>query len=202
MTQMQQAPQDVIEKFLPMIFENEAKGILSDLQFQPVISMQFMCFTESETKLAIEYVVGVLLECYRAGHLKVVVSHEDDRLYGYAMFFVHPDPSISRYCHKIYVFEQYRGNGIGSRLLDGVLQDSQSTSLLCGHNLIPFYEQAGMEYKGDFSPPAASEGFSLTRGMYSGLALMGKSDANGAAPVFMLNDSDVNKIINLIGTNS
>ena len=82
MTQLQEAPQDIIETFLPTILENDAKGILSDLLGQPGLAMHFMGFSEAQTVRAIRHVVGILEECYRAGHLKIVVSHEDTRLYG------------------------------------------------------------------------------------------------------------------------
>jgi GNAT superfamily N-acetyltransferase len=195
MTQLQEAPQDIVETFLPTILENDAKGILSDMLAQPALAMHFMGFTEDQTLRAIRHVVGILEECYRAGHLKIAVSHEEDRLYGYAMFFVHPEPTMSRYLHKIFVFAPYRGHGLGGQLLNGVLHYSQGTSLLCRHDLVPFYERAGMEYKGNFTPPAAQQGFAFTREMYAGLAIMGTPGADGASPVFMLNDEDLQQLL-------
>lgn len=161
MTKLQEAPQDIVDTFLPTIFENDAKGILADLLAQPALAMHFMDFSKTETMRAIRHVVGILEECYRAGHLKVAVSHENGRLYGYAIFFVHPDPSISRYCHKIFVFEPYRGHGIGTQLLNGVLDYSQGTCLLCNHDLIPFYERAGLQLKGDFTPQPLNKALPL-----------------------------------------
>ncbi|MDI2145047.1 GNAT family N-acetyltransferase [Pseudomonas sp. ITA] len=195
MTQLQEAPQDIIETFLPTILENEAKGILSDLLVQPALAMHFMGSSEAQTVRTISHVVGILEECYRAGHLKIAASQQDGRLYGYAMFFVHPDPSMSLYCHKIFVFEPYRGHGLGKQLLSGVLHYSQGTCLLCRHDLVPFYERSGMEYKGDFTPPTAQQGFALTRDMYAGLAIMGSPGGDGASPVFMLNDEDIKQLI-------
>lgn len=195
MTQLAEAPQDIVETFLPTILENDAKGILSDLLGQPGLAMHFMGFSEAQTMRAIRHVVGILEECYRAGHLKIAVSHEDGRLYGYAMFFVHPEPTMSRYLHKIFVFKPYRGHGLGSQLLRGVLDYSQGTSLLCSHDLIPFYERAGMEFKGSFAPPSAQQGFALTRDMYTDLAIMGSPGTEGASPVFMLNDDDIKQLL-------
>ncbi|WP_164708105.1 GNAT family N-acetyltransferase, partial [Pseudomonas viridiflava] len=113
----------------------------------------------------------------------------------YAIFFVHPDTSSSRYCHKIFVFEPYRGHGIGTQLLNGVLDYSQGTCLLCNHDLIPFYERAGLEFKGDFTPPTAQQGFALTRDMYVALAIMGSPGIEGSSPVFMLNDDDIKQLL-------
>lgn len=195
MTQLQEAPQDIIETFLPTILENDAKGILSDLLGQPGLAMHFMGFSEAQTVRAIRHVVGILEECYRAGHLKIVVSHEDTRLYGYAMFFVHQVPSMPRYCHKIFVFEPYRGHGLGSQLLNGVVNYSQGTCLLCRHDLVPFYERAGLVFKGEFTPPTAQQGFALSRDMYAGLALMGAPGSEDGSPVFMLNDDDIKQLL-------
>ncbi|MNR44624.1 hypothetical protein D3C85_1633930 [compost metagenome] len=102
---------------------------------------------------------------------------------------------MSRYLHKIFVFKPYRGHGLGSQLLRGVLDYSQGTSLLCSHDLIPFYERAGMEFKGSFAPPSAQQGFALTRDMYADLALMGSLGTEGASPVFMLNDDDIKQLL-------
>lgn len=195
MTQLAEAPLDIVETFLPTILENDAKGILSDLLGQPGLAMHFMGFSEAQTMRAIRHVVGILEASYRAGLLKIAISHEDARLYGYAMFFVHPEPTISRYLHKIFVFAPYRGHGLGSQLLRGVLNYSQGTSLLCSHDLIPFYERAGMEFKGSFAPPSAQQGFALTRDMYADLALMGSPGTEGASPVFMLNDDDIKQLL-------
>lgn len=79
MTKLQEAPQDIVDTFLPTIFENDAKGILADLLAQPALAMHFMDFSKTETMRAIRHVVGILEECYRAGHLKVAVSHENGR---------------------------------------------------------------------------------------------------------------------------
>lgn len=195
MTQLEDSPQDIVETFLPTIFENDAKGILSDLLGQPGLAMHFMGFSEAQTLRAVRHVVGILEECYRAGHLKIAISHENGRLYGYAMFFVHPDPAMPRYLHKIFVFNSFRGHGIGSQLLGGVLDDSQGTCLLCSDDLVSFYERAGLEFKGIFTPPAARQGFALTRDMYADLALMGSPGAEGTAPVFMLNDDDIKQLL-------
>lgn len=184
-----------IEAFLSQIFENDAKGLLADLLVQPELAMRFMGFSEADTTKAISHVVGILEECYREGHLKVAVSHEDGRLYGYSIFFVHPDPTMSRYCHKIFVFEPYRGIGVGTQLLNGVLDFAQGTCLLCSHDLIPFYERAGLEFKGEFTPPTGQQGFALTRGLYADLAIMGSRGFGGVSPVFMLNDRDIEQLL-------
>lgn len=80
MTQLHEAPQDIVDTFLPTIFANDVKGILADLLAQSGLAMHFMAFFKAGTLKAIQHVLGILDECYSAGHLKVVVSHENGRL--------------------------------------------------------------------------------------------------------------------------
>ncbi|HGY3910937.1 TPA: GNAT family N-acetyltransferase [Pseudomonas aeruginosa] len=197
MTGTPENDQQLIDTFLPAILENDAKGILQDLLVQPDLAMHFLGFSEEETWKAIKHVQGILEECYRAGHLKVVISHEDGRLYGYALLFVHPDPAFPRYCHKIFVYEQYRGHGLGSQMLKRLLDDPRGTCLLCRDELVPFYERAGLELKGKYEAPGARHGFELTNCLYADLVLMGTTGGGGAAPVFMLNDQDIKQLLAL-----
>lgn len=187
--------QQLIDTFLPQILENEAKGLLQDLLVQPTLALQFLAFSEEATRKAIKHVVGIFEECYRSGHLKVVISHENGRLYGYALLFVHPDPSVPRYCHKIFVYREFRGHGLGSQILQMLIDDPRDTTLLCGYDLIEFYEKAGLAQKGAFTAPGEQQGFALTQGMYADLVIMGTPGANVAAGVFMLNDDDVKQLL-------
>ena len=195
MTNTPTAEQELIDKFLPTILENEAKGILQDLLGAPSLALHFMTFDYAQTMRAISHVRGILEECYRAGHLKVAISHEKGRLYGYAILFEHPDPSIPQYCHKIFVLEEFRGNGIGTQLLQSLSTGTRGSCLLCRDDLIPFYETIGLEVKGEFTPPDAQQGFAMTRGLYTGLTLMGSANSGSFAPVFMLNDEDIGQLI-------
>jgi len=47
------------------------------------------------TRKAIKLVVAIFDECFRAGQLKVAMSHENGCLYGYALLFVHPAPQLA-----------------------------------------------------------------------------------------------------------
>jgi GNAT superfamily N-acetyltransferase len=195
MTVSSENNQQLIDSFRPMILENEANGLLLDLLAQPSLAMQLMGFSKETTLKAIKHLQNILEECYQAGHLKIATGHEDGCLYGYALLFIHPDPNVPRYCHKIFIYQEYRGLGIGSKMLQMLLNDSQDTYLLCRNELVPFYERAGMQRKGDFVPPSAHEGFALTNSLYAGLVVMGSPGGDGTAPVFMLNDEDVKQLL-------
>ncbi|HDR2706071.1 GNAT family N-acetyltransferase [Enterobacter mori] len=184
---------------LPSIFKNEANGILQDLIGSPALMGMMMFATEDEVEAARNYIIGVFEECYRVGHLRIMGAGNEGTLFGYALIFGHPSASYSLYCHKIYVNEQYRGNGIGSQLLGGILSLPNEVGLVCSSELVPFYESAGMHFKGNFTVPSDA-GFTKSRGMYAGLCVMStdnSGEANGL-PIFMLNDSDIDNIIQAI----
>lgn len=186
-----------IAPYLPEIFDSEAGGILQDLIFSSELSALMFMATEAQMEVAKKYVVGVLEECYQAGHLQVMGAANEGEFYGYALIFGHPKASLIRYCHKIYVHEQYRGHGIGSQMLEALLSQPYEMGLLCSSELVPFYEAAGMVNKGDFFAPDSSD-FDRTRGMYAGLCVMSSKDTSEGLPVFMLNNSDVQNIINAV----
>ena len=59
-----------------------------------------------------------------------------------------------QYYYKIYIYEQYRGNGIGSQMLSAILSLSNKVDLLCSSDLVPFYESDGTHSKGKFTTPS------------------------------------------------
>ncbi|MBW6637461.1 N-acetyltransferase, partial [Salmonella enterica subsp. enterica serovar Weltevreden] len=61
-----------IAPHLPLIFENEANGILQDLIGTPALMGMMMFATEEEVIAARSYIIGVFEECYRVGHLRIM----------------------------------------------------------------------------------------------------------------------------------
>lgn len=194
MTQINAPLEDEIAVFLPQILDNEAKGILSDLALQPNLAFEFLDFTLDDTFRAIKHVVGIFEECLHAGNVRVIVSHLDGAIYGYALVFIHPDPKIAAYCHKIFVYEEYRGRGIGRQILSGVIQAFPKVVLICSPELCPFYAKAGLKNKGEFSVPQ-SQRFDLSSGLYDGLAIMSTVETSGSEPIFLLNNDDIRALI-------
>ncbi|MFJ4259690.1 GNAT family N-acetyltransferase [Pseudomonas monteilii] len=192
-----EASAKTVDKHLPSILKNEATGILADLICQPALAGSAMFLTESDGNKIIDYIIQIFETCRREGSLKFIVSESEGALFGYSMFFESPAPHMSCYCHKIYVFDQYRGMGFGSQIFAATLQQRPKIRLLCRHELVPFYEKLSLEYQGEFTPPSSEEGFAHTRGMYGGLAVMASPNA-GPGPVFMLNDDDIKNIRALI----
>lgn len=115
------------------------------------------------------------------------------------MLFVHPNPSVPRYCHRIFVFPDYRGHSIGSQILNALIYDTRDTNLLCCYDLIDFYENTGLKQKGAFAVPGKQQRLALTQGMYAELVVRGTLGSSVAAGVFMLNDDDVKALLACAG---
>lgn len=187
------------ELILAKIIENESRGLLADLSLQPTLIIPFLGISEEEYSECLNYIAKILITCYQRGEMKLIVNSDGVNLNGYALFFQHPDSAYADYCHKIFVYESERNKGIGSALLSQLLDFSPHLSLLCSPELIPFYEKAGMQFGGYFEVTADSDDFRLTKNMYQGLAILNSTDDSGAAPIFMLNNDDVNHLLSLIG---
>lgn len=54
----------------------------------------------------------------------------EENLFGYALIFGNPSENFPLYCHKIYVYEQYRGNRLGSKMLAEILAFPNEVGLL------------------------------------------------------------------------
>lgn len=187
------------EQFIAIILLNEARGIMSDLSVQPGVMFALIEITEEEYDHCLNYICRVLFSCYRNGELKFIINCTGQQLNGYALIFEHPDPSYSRFCHKIYFFEEFRNQGIGKILIKGLLDESQNITLICNPSLISFYEKSGMKFAGTYKIPEDTVGFKFTKEMYNGLAIMNGTGVSGPAPIFMLNDNDVKKMLSIIG---
>lgn len=194
---------NIVDIARPHIFEQEAAGLLSDLMGCPEIGMPMLLSDEKGLRKAKDYIVGVLNECYTLGHLKLAAicngtDTDADEILAYALLFQRPGYSDTCYCHKIYVYEQHRGQGIGSQLLSDLMAQFKGMGLVCLPDKVPFYTRAGMKTLGALPIPD-DELFRLTRYVYIGLNMMvyGEMPKN-EIPVFMLNDKDIKTIIKLL----
>jgi GNAT superfamily N-acetyltransferase len=182
--------------FIDQIIEFEAASMLADLVMSPALMDIMFVSDEERRKAAVDFVTSILRQHFDGKHLHIAVSHGDDELYGYAMLFTDPGQE-TKYLHKIYVFEDFRGQGIGQSLLDSVISDGGPTALLCSPELERFYEKKGFKFAQEFRVPDSEE-FRLSRNLYSGLIFMGNSSGSMRAPVFMLNDVDIRRIKSLV----
>lgn len=182
------------QELIAKVFDLESKGILGDLSSSPELFTQFLGFDESQVRGGISYVVGVLKECFDAGHLKVAMSQNDGHLFGYALFFILPTPGYPAYLQKIFVKEAYRNKGIGSGLLNTIIESVGNIALLCPQDKVSFYEKNGFNYCQPYKTPD-SENFRFSKWLYRDLVLMGNSPDGFSAPIFLLNDQDINAIL-------
>lgn len=187
---MDQQEQELIAK----VFDLESKGILADLSSCPELFTQFLGFDESQVKGGISYVAEVLKECFDAGHLKVAMVQNDGQLYGYALVFILSTPSYPAYLQKVFVKEAYRNNGIGSGLLNTIIESVGNIALLCPSDKVSFYEKNGFNYCQSYKTPD-SENFRFSKWLYRDLVLMSNCPNSFSAPIFLLNDQDINAIL-------
>lgn len=189
--------ENIDHPFLREIFTNEAQGILSDLAMQPAILSHAMFMEEKDRDHAIEYIRSIFYECIQENSLFVPTLHDDDgNLCGYALVFTHPDPDMPRYLHKIYVKEQYRGQGMGRKILECVQENASRISLICQSDKISFYEKYGFQYIGDYEVPD-SPYFSFSKDLYKGLSMMKNYNETLPIPIFHLNDNDIKNILSI-----
>lgn len=182
--------------FLNEIYDLESSGMFSDLALNPSLFTHFITFEESDRKKAKTYIISVLEECYKAGHIRIAVSHNAQELYGYAMLFVHPDPKYPKYLHKIYVKKRFRGHGIGEQILTSLSENEPKICLLCPSDKIAFYEKYGFQFTQPFEVPE-NENFLLSKELYSGLCVMNNHNETLDAPIFFLNDRDIKNILGI-----
>lgn len=181
--------------FIDEIYNLEAGGMLADLAVNPNLILHFMGFEESDRNNALAYIKSILAECYDCGHLKVAISHENEELYGYALMFVHPEEKYPKYLHKIFVKEQYRRSGIGTKILSSII-DGSDVCLLCPAEKISFYEKFGFSFVQKLETQSG-ENFQLSKGLYADLCVMKTHEGTLGAPIFLLNDKDIESIIGL-----
>ena len=179
--------------FLDEIMDIEAKGLFKDLTNNINLFANFLDFEKSDYERSIGYIKKVLLECYSSGNLRLGAYQSEGQLFGYALLFVNPQSKSNTYLHKIFVYEKYRNNGIGTQLLKGITQSGEKVSLLCPKNKISFYEENGFNYLKPFVV-SDNDNFKLSKGFYADLHLMSTEKNLSSAPIFLLNDQDLNYI--------
>lgn len=182
--------------FLKEIYRLESAGMLSDLALSPSLFTHFIAFDEHDREKALSYIISVLDECYKAGHLRIAISHIDQELYGYAMLFVYPDPKLPKYLHKIYVKEEYRGHGLGEQILTSLAENEPKICLLCPSDKVAFYKKYGFHFTQIFHIPE-SDNFHLSKGLYTELCVMNNHNETLGAPIFLLNDKDIKIIVGM-----
>ncbi|EBO9898482.1 GNAT family N-acetyltransferase [Salmonella enterica] len=200
----EKTPNQFIEPFLPEIFDQEATGILTDLMGCPAISLHLMTADEDGIAKVKQYIINIFYDYYRLGLLRIAAIQkmpEQDELMAYAMLITYPRATHIACIHKIYVYEPYRGHGIGKQLLEDIVLQAgfKGLTLVCLPELVPFYKKHGFKAVGGMFIGPGEDKFSMTQFMYVGLERMVHGDVPASGfPIFMLNDVDAKAIIQLL----
>ncbi len=181
--------------FIDEILNLEAEGMLADLSVNFNLCIHFMDFEDTDRERALSYIKSVLAECYRSSIIEVATHHENQELYGYAIMFVDPDEKHPKYLHKIFIKEQFRGRGIGTKMLSSIIKNSR-VGLLCPAKKIAFYQRNGFEFSQKFGIHD-SQDFKLSKGMYMDLCIMKNYNEKINLPIFLLNDKDIRNILGI-----
>jgi GNAT superfamily N-acetyltransferase len=183
------------EFFLESIFKFEAQRMLSDILDFTFMKSLLNEFNEEKKLAAIKYIIDILKECHSVGDLKVLIESEGDKLQGYGLLFLFPQINAT-YLHSIFIVEQHRKKGLGTKLLNKIKDLNIGAHLICDDSKISYYEQNGFRY---VEPVQAPEGddFKISKNLYRGLSIMTSSKDAIGSPIFFLNDQDLSIIVGL-----
>ena len=182
--------------FIEDIFKSEANAILQDLMVSTKLMKYFVSFNQEKIDKSILYIKNIFEEFYNMGILKVLKYQANETLYGYALYFIYPQNN-HMYLHKIFVFEKYRKQGMGTIMLNKLCENDFKITLVCPNNKINFYNNQGFNFIQPFSLPKTDE-YKLSENLYQGLSLMSNSTQQDNGTIFLLDDIDINNIANIM----
>ena len=182
-----------IPDYIDEIFGIEAKGMFSDIATAPNIFTEIISLNKTQCENAVSYIKSILTECYLSGGVKVVAFKPENEIYGYGILFDLPKSESASYLHKIFVHQKYRRKGLGAHILQTFIDSERPVVLICPHDKIKFYEKSGFYYQHKFVVPGNGN-FVLSNGLHSDLVVMSTEQGITEAPVFLLNDTDLNII--------
>ena len=130
------------------------------------------------------------------GILKILRYETETTLYGYALYFIYPKNN-HMYLHKIFIYEKYRKQGIGTILLKELSKNDFKITLVCPNDKINFYTNQGFKFIQPFNLPRTND-YKLSKKLYQGLSLMSNGTQQNNATMFLLDDIDINNIANIM----
>lgn len=151
----------------------EANSILQDLMFNSILFQHIKYMDIAKVKKIVNYIKNILIEYDSLKQLHMLTTYNANNLIAYSLAFIHNETK-SLYLHKIHVNEPYRNHNIGTGILKSLQNENYQITLLC------------------------SKKNKLSRNIYNGLLVMSNTKENNNNQVFLLKDSDVNHIIDII----
>ncbi|MDA0385802.1 GNAT family N-acetyltransferase [Vibrio owensii] len=167
----------------------EAERILKDITDFTCLKSVIQGFDTLQKANAISYIIGVFKECYAVGDLEIHVESDGGVLKGYALLFVfHQINSV--YLHSLFVKNNYRGQGIGTKLLNVIKNRGLDAYLLCDYTKNKYYENRGFSFLNMVAPPVGDD-FKVSKYLYHSFSIMTNAKGSNQAPIFYLNDTDL-----------
>jgi len=181
--------------FIDDIFQLEAEGIFQDIMVSTLLKKYLKNLNQLKVDRVTQYIKNIFKEYYKLGNLNVLIYDKNTTLYGYAFFFT--SPSLSQiYLHKIFVYEQYRNKGLGRKILSD-LSDNGTITLLCPKNKENFYVKNNFKYIRSFET-SNNKNFQMSKILYTGLSVMCNSSEQNNISIFLLDDTDIKNIANVL----
>lgn len=176
----------------------ESQSMLTDLVDTKIGLSLFLGNSES-VKKARGIISEILVEELLSGILNIIVlmDNEKNNLMGYAVIVSAADKYSPVFLQKIWVADEYRGQGLGRNLIKQIAAKSKAkiNALVVGDS-IGFFKRMGFKDRGFYGGIVTNNPkFSKLDGIYRGTALMtlnvSKKTGIGA---FLLTDDDLSNI--------
>ncbi|MDH4602348.1 MULTISPECIES: GNAT family N-acetyltransferase [Pseudomonas syringae group] len=184
-----------LDAFLPEIFDLEARAMFASLSKAPSLQAAAKEMTGPQIEHGVDYIKTVLVDVYRTGSFQIPLSALGDELCGYAIIY-RVNENAPLLLHSIFVKEPYRRNGLGRMLLEPLFESKQGFNLISPLTQVGFFERSGLKLLGPYQVHEHPT-FSLLIGHYADTFLMGDRLYPGGAPVFLLNNNDLQTIFAL-----
>ncbi|MCI5194028.1 MAG: N-acetyltransferase [Candidatus Electrothrix sp. AU1_5] len=183
------------------VIRKEAEGLLSDVLSVPELIC--LCLQNAKNKNnavsnrnnAISYIEDILSEEYNHGSLKIALYPHESKIIAYAMIILCSENQY--YLHKIYVDSEYRRRGLGSRMLNEILDTFNPMCLLSAVGNDVFFEKNGFSIVGTFLSKDVP-GCKLSSSPYDGLSIMSTAKDSKSCGFFLLGDTDLKEIEKLL----
>ncbi len=168
----------------------EAEGLLSDALSVPKLICLFLQQGKNKDN-AISYIEDILREAYDSGSLKIALYPYESKIIAYAMIFSYTENQY--YLHKIYVDSEYRRKGLGSQMLNDILNKCNPMCLLSAIGNDVFFEKIGFSVVSTFLSKDVP-GCKLSSSPYNELSIMSTAKDSQTCDFFLLDDIDLKEI--------
>lgn len=189
-------PKELTNVILNAVLDNEAEALIESLCSTEKLRFFQEDFTPQLQASGTKYVRTLLSDSIDSGDAIVIIATSGDTFIGYALLFKLDGENRSRHLHRIFVFDEYKGRGVGTEILNILRTQYAPFTFLSKAEDVAFYQKNGFHQRGRHILPETGE-FVLSSDTYGDLISMGSEADIEQATAFSLNDSDIVAIAGL-----